>query len=344
MADHTAPGDASDSSSAKSPPPPPNPAADPRLSYLPSPESEITSPRLVAQVDDIFKVSPAAALKLLAAGIEFLAESTGDIPPHPPTPRPPIHHMRGMEAEKKNIVRSNSEKSLARLLQQASSKSSRACSPSSTPSTATSQKEPVDGVQLRTPNPTPPPNTESQPRPPLEPYIIVGENAQPLNAQHSAMVRRFYSKATPPIPITDYLLRIHRFLPMSTAVCLAASLYIHRLAVVEQAIVVTRRNSHRLLLAALRIAMKAIEDATYSLTRFARVGGVSNDEMQRLEISFCFLTSFELMVTEESLGHHWEILRRGRESWEPQEVEGEGDVTIFGDPPRRTSPIVSAAG
>ncbi|KAK0622737.1 cyclin-domain-containing protein, partial [Immersiella caudata] len=312
---------ASDASSIPTPPPPPNPSADPNLSYLPSPESEITSPRLVAQVDDIFKVSPLAALKLLSAGIESLVDVTGDIPPTPPPRSPTIPHMRGMEAEKKSIVRSNSEKNLARLLQQATSRSPRpGCSPASDDnqrsSSDASQKQSIDGVHLRTPNPTPPPNAESQPQPPLKPYVIVGENSQPLNLQHSAITRKFYSRLPPPISITDYLLRLHRYCPMSTAVYLATSLYIHRLAVLERAIAVTRRNAHRLLLAGLRVAMKALEDLSYAHGKFAKVGGVSESELARLEISFCFLTGFELVVSEESLQHQWEMLRRGRETWE----------------------------
>jgi len=323
---------ASDVSSIPTPPPPPNPSADPKLRYLPSPEGDITSPRLAAQTDDIFKVTPLAALTLLSAGIESLVELTGDIPPTPPPRSPTIPHMRGMEAEKKSIVRSNSEKSLARLLQQAQ-RAQRATSksplpgrspapessqPSSDPasSAAAPEAQSIDGVHLRTPNPTPPPKAESQPQPPLEPYIIIGENSQPLNLQHSAITRKFYSRLPPPISITDYLLRIHRFCPMSTAVYLATSLYIHRLAVLERAVAVTRRNAHRLILAGLRVAMKALEDLSYAHGKMAKVGGVSEAELARLEISFCFLTGFELVVTEESLRDQWEMLRRGRESWE----------------------------
>lgn len=153
------------------------------------------------------------------------------------------------------------------------------------------------------------------------PYIIVGENSQPLNRQHSAITRKFYCRVPPPISITDYLLRVHHYCPMSTGVYLATSLYIHRLAVLERAIVVTKRNAHRLLLAGLRVAMKALEDLSYPHGRFSRVGGVTEKELARLEISFCFLTSFELAVDEAVLGQHWELLRRGTECWSVLEEE-----------------------
>ncbi|AEO68671.1 uncharacterized protein THITE_2118265 [Thermothielavioides terrestris NRRL 8126] len=321
------------SSAVSSPPPPPVPAADPKLQQIQSPKDHAASPVLAAQTDDIFRVPSQAALRLLSAGIEALVTMTGDIPPTPPPKSPTIPHMRGMEEEKRSIVRSNSDKNLARLAQQRSAatsprpgrsplqtveSASQPARPQSLPPGAAQSTQPIDGVQLRAQNrapQTPPPDRAQRSQPPLAPYIVVGENSQPVNVQHSAITRKFYCRVPPPISITDYLLRIHRYCPMSTGVYLATSLYIHRLAVLERAIVVTRRNAHRLLLAGLRVAMKALEDLSYPHGRFAKVGGVSERELARLEISFCFLTGFELAVDAPALRDHWELLRRGTECW-----------------------------
>lgn len=59
---------------------------------------------------------------------------------------------------------------------------------------------------------------------------------------------------------------------------------------------VTPKSVHRLLLSALRVAMKALEDGVFPHRRVALVGGVSELELSRLEVSMCFLTDFELMV------------------------------------------------
>jgi hypothetical protein len=133
---------------------------------------------------------------------------------------------------------------------------------------------------------------------------IVGANAEPIHIQHGAISRKFYSKKPPPISLEEYLSRLHLYCPMSTAVYLATSLYIHRLAVIEKILPVTARNVHRLLLAGLRVAMKALEDLSYPHARFAKVGGVSEAELGRLEISFCFVINFELKVTKEMLFNH----------------------------------------
>lgn len=73
------------------------------------------------------------------------------------------------------------------------------------------------------------------------------------------------------------------------------------MAVVEKIVPVTPRNAHRLLLAGLRVAMKALEDLSWPHARFAKVGGVSEVELGRLEVTFCFLMDFELKVDAEML-------------------------------------------
>ncbi|KAL2811183.1 cyclin-domain-containing protein [Aspergillus granulosus] len=119
--------------------------------------------------------------------------------------------------------------------------------------------------------------------------------------QQSVLSKRFLSKREPTITLREYLTRLHRYCPMSTGVYLATSLYITRMANVDRIISVNRKNIHRLVLAGLRVAMKTLEDLSYSHHRVAKVGGVEEKELSRLEISFCFLADFELRVDREML-------------------------------------------
>lgn len=319
------------SASAHDLPPTPVPSSDPRLGAL-----DDTAPATPDE-HDLFTLPAIDALKLLSASIELLVRMTGDVPPTPPPRTPTNPQMSDMQAEKENIVRSYSEKSLARMRLQAERKvcdaavdrgqqhaprglnELQAYSASMSAQLrvqarhqqrreGSSPAQEIDGVRLRqrSQSASPP----GAPDPP--PYMVVGADSQPLNLQHGAITRKFYSKKEPPISIGQYLLRLHQFCPMSTAVYLATSLYIHRLAVEERAIPVTRRNAHRLVLAGLRVAMKALEDLSYPHAKVAKVGGVSEAELARLEISFCFLAGFELVVGEEPLRRHWEALRDGK--------------------------------
>lgn len=128
--------------------------------------------------------------------------------------------------------------------------------------------------------------------------------------QTDVIARRFFSKKPPPVSIDEYLLRLHRYCPMSVGVYLAAAVYIHKLAIEEKAVPVTARTVHRLLLATLRVAMKALEDLSYPHKRFAGVGGVSEKELAKLEISLCYLLDFGLRVTNDVLqARSWALLQ-----------------------------------
>ncbi|KAK9363138.1 cyclin-domain-containing protein [Lipomyces starkeyi] len=119
--------------------------------------------------------------------------------------------------------------------------------------------------------------------------------------QRSIISRRFWSKSAPGIDIEKYLLRIHQYCPISTAVYIATSLYIYRLCIVNQAIPLTPLNVHRLVVAALRVASKSLEDINHLQKRFAKVGGLSEQELCRLEIGFLFLMDFDLKLEVDML-------------------------------------------
>ncbi|OAT12928.1 hypothetical protein BDBG_17726 [Blastomyces gilchristii SLH14081] len=133
----------------------------------------------------------------------------------------------------------------------------------------------------------------------------------PSTVSPMILIKSFYCKQISPISLEDYLLRVHRYCPMSTAVYLATSQYIRRLAIVEKIIYVTPRNMHRLVLGGLRVAAKMMEDLCYRHGRFARVGGVTERELAKLEINFSFLMDFELWVDVEMMFREIEAYREG---------------------------------
>lgn len=121
--------------------------------------------------------------------------------------------------------------------------------------------------------------------------------------QMAILSKKFLSKKVPPIPLKEYLLRLHKYCPMSTAVYLAASVYISKMTLDENVLRVLPKNMHRLVLAGVWVAAKALEDLSYPHSRVAKVGGVSEQELSKLEISFCFLVDFELRVDAQMLMH-----------------------------------------
>ena len=259
-------------------PRPPEPEADtgivPELKSPAPEDAEIDPDNL-----DIFTLAPVAALKLLCRFVDRLVRMTGDVPPTPParsrgnSPAPGATQLRNSFSPDEMTTPRKENASFG----------------------STQGREQIDGVPfVKTPIGSP----EAHPR---EPTSVIGAHTQPVHIQHGAIARKFWSKRPPPISLEDYLMRMHKYCPMSTAVYLATSSYISRLVVQDHVVPVTPRNVHRLILAGLRVAMKALEDLSWPHGRFSKVGGVSESELGRLEITFCFLMDFTLKVDEQML-------------------------------------------
>lgn len=275
----------------------------PKLPARPEPENDkgifptIKSPSLegldgiTPESVDVFQLEAVAALKMFCRSIDALVQMTGDVPPTPPVRSRGSSPVRGgskLRDTSRDAV--DQKKESFGLRPQAQ------------------YHEHIDGVPfVKTPIGSP----EAQAHEPVSAsQLIIGANAEPIYLQHGALARKFYSKRPPPISTEEYLMRMHKYCPMSTAVYLASSLYITRLAVHDKILPVTPRNVHRLLLACLRVAMKALEDLSWPHARFSKVGGVSESELGRLEITFCYLMDFTLKVDATMLQHEAEILCR----------------------------------
>jgi hypothetical protein len=214
--------------------------------------------------------------------METLVRLTGSVPPTPPVSEPNTPSIKALRTPRDTSAPGSQPQS-------------------GWTSPANSKKQASDDLPFEK---TPVGSPESPGRGP-----IIGANSASTSVQYGAITRKFYSKQVPPISLEDYLLRIEKFCPLSTAVYLAAAVYVHRIAVVQRLVYVTSLTVHRLVLAALRVASKALEDRSHPHRRFAKVGGLSEAELGRLEISFCFITNFELKVDAATLQREVKSLR-----------------------------------
>ena len=251
-------------------PPAPNPSADPGVIPKIDATKAINDDKSIPEGDfEVNTTEPTTALRILSRGIQDLSDMTGDVPATPPVSRPSTPKLPEASG------------SLPR---------SRMGSRPVTPPSRVPSEDLAGAAIKRLGSPEAHPSELDH----------VEENGL-VKAQREAIARKFYSKKPPPISIHEYLLRLQRYCPMSTAVYLAAGAYIHKIAIEDKAVPVTLRTSHRLLLAALRVAMKALEDLNYPHKRFAGVGGVSEQELAKLEVAVCYLLNFELRVDQETL-------------------------------------------
>ncbi|CAH1414437.1 unnamed protein product [Lactuca virosa] len=107
----------------------------------------------------------------------------------------------------------------------------------------------------------------------------------------------FHGVRPPAITIAKYLDRIYKYTNCSPACFVVGYVYIDRLVHRHPGSLVVRLNVHRLLVTSIMVAAKILDDVHYNNAFYARVGGVTNAELNRLEVEFLFMLDFELTVT-----------------------------------------------
>jgi hypothetical protein len=98
-----------------------------------------------------------------------------------------------------------------------------------------------------------------------------------------------------------------------------ALLYVDRIARRNPSVfLISSWSVHRLLLAGVVVAAKFVDDSQFTNRVFSKMGGVTLDEMNNLEMSFCKLCNFELFVSREELVDFEH--RSGLKAWEHQQL------------------------
>ena len=135
----------------------------------------------------------------------------------------------------------------------------------------------------------------------------------------------FAGKHIPQISIEQYLLRIQKYCPTTNDIFLSILVYFDRISKKcnnnnnddnsginqsgsKQIFVMNSYNIHRLLISAVTVSTKFFSDFFYSNSRYARVGGIPLQEMNKLEIQFLLLCDFKLSIPIDELQRYADLL------------------------------------
>ncbi|CAN6899809.1 unnamed protein product [Brassica oleracea] len=135
----------------------------------------------------------------------------------------------------------------------------------------------------------------------LERSLLLRDESPP-EFQHSA-VTVFDGRSPPEITISDYLDRIFIYSRCSPSCFVVAYIYILQFLDVTRAHL-TPLNVHRLLVTSVMLAAKVFDDRYYNNAYYARVGGVSTRELNRLEMKLLFALDFKLQVDPHTFHAH----------------------------------------
>lgn len=123
----------------------------------------------------------------------------------------------------------------------------------------------------------------------------------------TGIARCFRCSKAPPISVKAYILRIAKYSKCSPVCFMMAWSYLKRLTQTEEEIVVTSWTVHRLLITAVMLAAKLMDDKYYNNAFYAKIGGVTKQEINAMELEMLRLLQYRVVV---SAGHIKELLMR----------------------------------
>ncbi|KAI4304495.1 hypothetical protein MLD38_039994 [Melastoma candidum] len=113
----------------------------------------------------------------------------------------------------------------------------------------------------------------------------------------------FHGVRAPALSVCQYIDRIYKYFGCSPSCFVMAVIYVDRF-LRNTEVLLTSLNVHRLLITSMTIAAKFMDDAFFNNAYYAKVGGVSTSELNRLELKFLFSIDFRLQVSLETF-HCW---------------------------------------
>jgi hypothetical protein len=119
---------------------------------------------------------------------------------------------------------------------------------------------------------------------------------------------KFDSAYAPAVSLVQYLSRIHTYAKCSDSCFVVALIYIDRI-IAMHSFRVTALNVHRIFLASILLSAKFLDDIYYNNSFYAKLGGISLQELNALELEFLRLTRFDLNVSEEQYGAYHASIR-----------------------------------
>ncbi|EPZ31854.1 Cyclin PHO80-like domain-containing protein [Rozella allomycis CSF55] len=125
------------------------------------------------------------------------------------------------------------------------------------------------------------------------------------NALGGSRITRFHSRAPPSISIGDYLERIVKYASLETSCLVMILVFIDRMCEKNRHFSVSSLTVHRFLITACTVAAKSLCDSYCTNTHYAKVGGISMQELNMLELEFLFMIDWDLGITREGLQKYY---------------------------------------
>lgn len=127
---------------------------------------------------------------------------------------------------------------------------------------------------------------------------ICEQSPKKLKENENEITKPFLSKTIPSISIKNFFERICNLTKIENSTLILILIFIDRICEFNE-IELNYFNIHKLIIASLIVSIKYNEDYYYSNKIYAKICGISREEINKLEIEFLKLLEFNLFVDDE---------------------------------------------
>ncbi|KAI5295915.1 hypothetical protein KEM52_006508 [Ascosphaera acerosa] len=135
---------------------------------------------------------------------------------------------------------------------------------------------------------------------------------------------RFHSRTPPNIGVQQYLERLTVHATLSAPVLLSMVYLIDRICAMYPSFTISSLTVHRFLICAATVASKGLSDSFWSNKTYAKVGGISMDELALLELELLFKVDWRIVPRPEVLVDYYLSLVERCEGYALEKSSGRG--------------------
>lgn len=117
---------------------------------------------------------------------------------------------------------------------------------------------------------------------------------------------RFHGASTPNISVEQYLLRIYKYACQEPGMFLLIVLYAQTIHAQRPRFPINMKSIHRFIIAAITVMTKCFCDRYYTNSFYAKVGGITLQELNYLELDILHLLDWQLVISTERIQECYE--------------------------------------
>lgn len=143
-------------------------------------------------------------------------------------------------------------------------------------------------------------STSTQPRLVLLQFVSVSIDKlleETANHPYEGPTTVFHARHLPAITVSAYIARIFRYAPCSAECFITALVYIRRILESKGMNFLQGATVHRLIISAVLLSSKYLDDIYYNNSFYAKIGGISPKEMNALEVEMLTFLNYDLSVS-----------------------------------------------